>query len=299
MELARSNVVFDQEHHTYTLDGKTLQGVTPIVAWMFPETYGNVSGDVLEKAAERGSFIHENIELADALGVTTDQCPEAREYIRLRDEWGLKAAANEYLITDGHDIASSIDIVFDDLSLADIKCTSKVHYDNVRLQLSIYAYLFEKMNAGKKVKRLLVIWLPKEQYGKPAIIEVERVGMEDVKNVLASYLAGEDNSKYQALFGKKNALQLVEQSMVMEITNIETRIADLTKRQKELREGLRQAMEQHGVTKWETDYFKVSLSKDTVTKRFDAKRYQMEHKDLCEDYMVEAATKGRFTFTLK
>lgn len=299
INLAKCGVVFNQESHTYTLDGKTLQGVTPIVGWMFPETYGNISQEVLERAAERGSFIHENIELADSLGIVPSQCQEALEYMRLRDEWGLQATANEYLVTDGHDIASSIDIVFDDLSLADIKCTSKIHYDNVRLQLSIYAYLFEQQNAGLKVKRLLVVWLPKEQYGSPSIIPIERLDAEDVKKILASYLAGEDNTKYQTLFGRRDELQLVEQNVVLNIANIERKIADLSEQQKTLRENLRQAMEKHGITKWETDYFKVSLGKDTVTRRFDAKRFQSEHKDMCEDYMKESITKGRFTLTLK
>jgi len=298
-ELAKCGVVFNQESHTYHLGDKQLGGITPIVKWMFPDTYGNVSQDVLEKAAERGSFIHENIELADSLGVTTRQCPEALEYVKLRDEWGLKALENEYLITDGKDLASSIDIVFDDLSLADIKCTSKVHVDNVRLQLSIYAYLFEKMNKGLKAKRLLVVWLPKEQYGKPKIIEVERIKTADIKKILTAYLAGEPNTAFLPLFGQKNELQVVGKDVLLQIDTVERQMAELAKKQKELRETLRTAMELNGVTKWETDYFKVSLGKDGTSTKFDAKRYQSEHPDLCAPYMVETATKGRFTFTLK
>ena len=37
--LVCSPVVFDNEHHTYTLDGHSLSGVTPIIAWLFPDTY--------------------------------------------------------------------------------------------------------------------------------------------------------------------------------------------------------------------------------------------------------------------
>lgn len=299
IELAKCGVVFNQDKHTYHLEDKELHGVTPIIKWCFPDTYGYVSQEVLEKAAERGSFIHENIELADSLGVTTQQCSEAMEYVRLRDEWGLKALSNEYLVTDGKDIASSIDIVFDDLSLADIKCTSKIHYDNVRLQLSIYAYLFEKMNKELKAKRLLVIWLPKEQYGQSKIIELERIKSADVKKILDAYLAGEQNTIVRKIFGTKNEIQVVTNDVLLQIDSVERQMAELAKKQKELRETLRTAMELNGVTKWETDYFKVSLGKDSVSKKFDAKRYQAEHPDLCASYMTDMTTKGRFSFTLK
>ena len=34
-----SPVVFEPEHHTYTLNDKQLSGVTAIVKWLFPDTY--------------------------------------------------------------------------------------------------------------------------------------------------------------------------------------------------------------------------------------------------------------------
>jgi len=298
MELKKCDVVFDQERHTYSLNGKTLGGVTPIVKWMYPETYSNVSQDVLEKAAERGTFIHENIELADGLGITPSECEEALEYITLRDEWGLKAQENEYLVTDGKEIASSIDIVYDDLSIADIKCTSKIHVDNVQLQLSIYSYLFEMMN-GVKPKRLLVVWLPRAQYGKPKIIELDCIPSDVIEQVLAGYLSGESNEKYLPLLQSEHGLQIVNRDILLQIDSVERQMAALQEQQKTLRETLREAMKKHGVTKWETDYFKISLGNDTQVTSFDAKRYQAEHNDLCAPYMVTSTRKGRFTLTLK
>lgn len=299
--LAKCSVEFNQKLHTYHINGVQLGGVTRIVQWMYPDTYRNISHEVLEKAAERGSFIHENIELADSLGIVPTQCPEAMEYIKLRDEWGLKPLANEYLVTDGKAIASSIDGVYEDLSIADYKCTSKIHKENVRLQLSIYAYLFENMNKGKKVKRLLVVWLPREQYGKPKIIELERIPSKMIKAILAGYLAGEPNTEYLAMIqeDEKKEIQLVNRDVLVQIANVERQMEELAKRQKELRETIRTAMELHGVTKWETDHFKISLGKDSITRRFDAKRYQTEHPDLCADYITETTTKGRLLFTLK
>ena len=75
-------------------------------------------------------------------------------------------------------------------SLADIKTTSKVHEDNVRLQLSIYAYLFELNNPDCYVDRLFCLWLPKPQYGEGEIYEVKRVSTELCKAIIEAYVKG-------------------------------------------------------------------------------------------------------------
>ena len=41
--LVSSPVVFNEEHHTYTLNGHQLSGVTPIIAWLFPDTYRGIT----------------------------------------------------------------------------------------------------------------------------------------------------------------------------------------------------------------------------------------------------------------
>ena len=208
IELKKSPVIFDEGAHTYTLDGVRLSGVTAIVKWMFPDTYKDIPQSVLEKAAEHGSLIHKKCEQYDNCGFG-DDLPEVKEYVRLKKENGLTTAENEYLVDDGKNIASSIDVVFDEdekgcYPLADIKTTSKIHKNNVSLQLSIYAYLFEKCNKGKKAGRLFVVWLPKEQYGKAELMELNRISATDCKKIVKAYLAKEDSTPYrEKYFGAK------------------------------------------------------------------------------------------------
>ena len=51
--LRESKVIFDPEKHEYTLNGRQLSGVTPIVAWLFPETYKGIPQQVLEGSGAR------------------------------------------------------------------------------------------------------------------------------------------------------------------------------------------------------------------------------------------------------
>lgn len=202
--LKESSVIFNEAEHTYTLNGKKLGGVTAIVKWLFPDTYTDIPETVLMKAAAHGSLIHSKCELYDTCGLG-DDLPEVQEYIRLKAENSLTTEANEYLVDDGKDIASSIDVVFSKgedgcYPLADIKTTSKIHVDNVTLQLSIYAYLFELCNKGKKAGKLYVIWLPKEKYGKAELMELKRVPTAACKKIIKAYLAKEDSTPYRVKY---------------------------------------------------------------------------------------------------
>ncbi len=185
IELKQSAVIFNEVDHTYNYLGSFLSGVTSLLhRTLFADKYKGISAEVLAKAAAYGHNIHEQIELVDTLGVES-QTPAVQAYLQMKEDLNLTTLANEYLVSDEQYIASSIDIVFDDLTLADIKTTSRLDMEYLSWQLSMYAYLFEMQNPGLKVPRLLAIWLPKPQYGRPNIIEVPRKSNDALKVLIA------------------------------------------------------------------------------------------------------------------
>lgn len=185
IELAKSQVVFNELDHTYMFNGKQLSGVTSMLSrTLFRDKYKGISKEVLAKAADYGHNIHEQIELVDSLGVTSDT-PAVQDYLRMKNDLGVSTLASEYLVSDEDLIASSIDIVFNDLSLVDIKTTSKLDMEYLSWQLSIYAYLFERQNPSLKVPRLMAIWLPKPRYGRSMCVEVPRKSKETIEVLLA------------------------------------------------------------------------------------------------------------------
>lgn len=185
IELVKSQVVFNELDHTYMFNGKQLSGVTSMLSrTLFRDKYKGISKEVLAKAADYGHNIHEQIELVDSLGVTSDT-PAVQDYLRMKNELGVSTLASEYLVSDEDLIASSIDIVFNDLSLVDVKTTSKLDMEYLSWQLSIYAHLFERQNPSLKVPRLLAIWLPKPRYGRSMCVEVPRKSREAIEVLLA------------------------------------------------------------------------------------------------------------------
>ncbi|WP_314809652.1 hypothetical protein [Segatella oris] len=309
----QSPVIFDEAAHTYTLEGVRLSGVTAIVKWMFPDTYKDIPQSVLEKAAEHGSLIHKKCEQYDNCGFG-DDLQEVREYVRLKAENGLTTLENEYLVDDGKDIASSIDVVFDKdesgmYSLADIKTTSKIHKDNVTLQLSIYAYLFEKCNKGKKVGRLFVIWLPKEQYGKAELMELKRIGSADCKKIVKAYVAKEDATPYrEKYFGVVEAsteIEPIEEAMPAnlkdaedEIIKIETQLKQMEERKKELKEGLYDLMVQHNVKKWQSKRLQIIRKLESTRESIDTAKVKKQHPEVYAECLKTSKVKGSITINI-
>lgn len=312
-KLNESPVIFDNDAHTYTLNGVHLSGVTAIIKWLFPETYQDIPQSVLERAAEHGSLIHKKIEMFDKCGLGTET-REVAEYARLKNEHGLTTVANEYLIDDDKHIASSIDIVFKEedgvYSLADIKTTSKIHKDNVTLQLSIYAYLFERCNKGKKAGKLYVIWLPREQYGDPELMELQRIPTAGCKAIINAYIKREDDkraelrSKYFTTSDstevelKEEALPASLKDAEDAIISLETEIKALEEKRKELKEGLHNLMIEHGVKKWQSDRLQLIRKLDGTRESVDTARLKKEYPDVYADCRKVSAVKGSITINI-
>lgn len=310
IELKKSPVIFDEGAHTYTLDGVRLSGVTAIVKWLFPDTYKDIPQAVLDKAAEHGSLIHKKCEQYDSCGFG-DDLQEVKEYIRLKQENGLQTAENEYLVDDGKNVASSIDVVFDKdengcYPLADIKTTSKIHRNNVSLQLSIYAYLFEKCNKGKKAGKLYVIWLPKEQYGQAELMELDRISAADCKKIIKAYLANEDSTPYrEEYFGsKENATEIepIEEALPVHlkdaedmIIEIENSVKKLEEKKDELKKRLYELMVKHNVKKWQSERLQLIRKLDSTRENIDTAKVKKIYPDVYKECLKVSAVKGSLT----
>jgi len=191
IELKESGVVFDDDKHTYHLDGKQLQGITGMIGrQLFPDTYKSVPKDILEKARKRGSTIHRIIQDCDNKAFYPNII-EVQNYFELKDKYKLITEANEYIVTDREHFASPIDIVYrtgtNTFSLADLKTTNKLYTESVRWQLSIYAFLFELQNPKCKVDKLFAIHLHGEI---KEIVELDRIPADIICELLQCEVDG-------------------------------------------------------------------------------------------------------------
>lgn len=306
IELKNSGVVFDEAAHTYNLDGKELMGITStIIAWMFPLTYSGIPEEVLAKAAEHGHFVHSCIEMADEFGAT-EGCPESQQYLDLISKHRMKCIAHEYIVTDFKEFASAIDLVLmdenGDIWLGDIKTTSQLHESKVRLQLSIYAYLFELLNPTLKVKGLVEVWLPKSKYGNASWIELPRTASVIVEETISCYLTGCEAELYAKYYEVQNAVSEIPTrylAMIDSIAELEEQAKAIKIQQEEMKATLLNVFNEYGVKKFDNDRLSIAKVNAGTRKTFDSKSFKSNHPELYDAYMTETQTKESIRITIK
>lgn len=305
-ELVKSPVVFDEEQHTYTLEDKQLSGITSIIRkLLFPDMYNGISQATLDKAAERGTTVHHNIQLWVA-GFNQDN-EELQPFVDAFVAAGLNGLKAEYLVSDNETVASSIDMVCLDKSnhiiLCDIKTTSVLHIEYLQWQLSIYAYLFERQNPFRVVDGLKAIHV---RGGKCNIVDIQRLPDEYVEALLNAYRNGDETFN--------NPLHVIPDDLdaaLKAYADNEQRIAEakavtdiLDARKKELQEQVVKLMGENNMTKTETPIAKVTITPDSTKDSFDLKAFKeselfKKSQDSYKDFIKTSSVKGRVTITLK
>lgn len=317
--LKQSAVVFNNHEHTYRLGDKVLKGVTPIVKWMYPETYTDIPQSVLMKAAEYGSLIHAKCEMVDRVGFADPDCEAVLQYEKLKEQYRLKVFDNEYLVNLDDKVASSIDVVcYDEENdvwpLGDIKTTSKIHVANVTLQLSIYAYLFELCNPGKKAGTIMVIWLPKPQYGQPSVMPLHRVPSEVCKVLIDGFLAGDDYQQYRNKYYKELGTAPLQQEgtqlanvesneqlpsnfedIEKSLINFEVNIKMLQEKQKKMKAELLKMMQENGVKKWQTESIRIIRKAGATRTSVDSAKLKKNYPDVFEKCKKTSTTAESLT----
>lgn len=292
MKLVKSKVRFDEEQHRYFLGEKELSGITgTLIKKAFPDTYKDIPDAVLAKAAERGSVVHQNLELFDTVfnsdvNIMHSVLPEVKDYNEMIISYGLHHVDSEYLVTDNENFASAIDKVLADnegnIYLADIKTTATLHYDNVSLQLSIYAKWFEEQNPDLKVKEIVCMWF---KNGQSKFQPLPRVSDEQIDELINAYLSEDTDYKYK--------VEVPEQfsALEQEYRLITARMDALKIKQDDLKEQMMKMMEDNKQKSVKTQFASYSYVAATTKKTFDTKLFKDTEPDHYEHYLKETTTK--------
>jgi hypothetical protein len=243
--------------------------------------YEGIPADVLQKAAERGSKVHKDIE-DYCNGNTVAMTKELKAYISC----GVKAIANEYLVSDNQIVASSIDIVADAgngaVDLIDIKTTSTLHLDALSWQLSIYAYLFHLANPDVPINKLYGLHI---KAGKAKMVEVPCIGSEEIMKLLECEA---DNLPYY--YTTPNLSPKLE-SALYNLQGITEKIALIKvslKEAEELKKSIEQViigdMELDGLRTLENGPIKVTYVAPYTKANIDTKRLQEAMPEVYDRY---------------
>lgn len=279
--LTKPSVVFDKENHTYYLGSKQLQGITGLLERkLFPTKYAGVDEETLQKAADYGTQVHEQI--AEDDGADEFVLDEVLSYRKIITANNLKPIAHEYLVTDSDKYASAIDLVFENedgtVDLADIKTTYKLDKDYVSWQLSIYAYLFELCNPGLKVNNLYGLWLRDEKSS------YEKVYRHDKDEVLR--LLTDDTEDTFLPDAPKMPADIVEMASQLEeyFTMLKRYEKQYKEQEKEFKTRLTKLMGEAGIYNISIGGLKISYVKGYTKSSIDSTRLKKEMPEVVEKY---------------
>ena len=276
-------VTFIEESHQYFIGKKELKGVTgTLIKKAFPDTYKNIPESVLKKAAERGGLVHNTFEtfcsIFDAdIKKYPNPTEELQAFHSMLVSFGLHYVASEYLVTDGENFASAIDGVFADdegnIYLIDYKTTATLHYDNVSLQLSIYAKWFEEQNPDLKVKEIVCMWF---KNGQSKFQPLPRVSDEQIDELINAYLA--DDTDYQYKVEVPEQFSALEQ----EYRLITARMDALKIKQDDVKEQIMKMMEANKQKSIKTQFASYSYVESTTKRTLDTKLFKEKYPNAYE-----------------
>ena len=299
IELKDSGVLFNEEEHSYRLDGKELSGITGMLQrQLFPAEFDGIPRHVIQGAADYGADVHISCEDFDKNWIN-DGTQEVADYIQICKDYGLVHECSEYTVTDSKDWASRIDKVYrvsdDTFSLGDIKTYGQMtpeKLEKARWQLSIYAYFFELMNRKAKIDRLFIIRLRNKmkQDGSfdriKEIIFVSRIPSEICKDLLDCDLRGEQFINPYGIPDEYKSQEQTIRNLIQAKAEIEEQLANIKAK-------ILADMEAQGAKTWVTETMKLIRKSPTTRSSFNLPAFKSDHPELEYDsYMRTSPVAG-------
>lgn len=296
-KLQESKVYFDRLTHTYLResDDKVLKGITDtLIRRAFPTTYEDIPEDVLRHAAERGTYVHDAIEAhAEDMRFDPTMIDVVKESDRLLSQRKFKVIATEYIVTDGENYASPIDLLCMDkdgnLYIIDIKTTSQKMYEHVQLQCSIYKRFFEIQNLDLRISGLFCMWMHvNDGYDvlDSDLFELQPVTDEYIDNLISCDLSDETFS-VEKFYGNLPAKVSEVEDYLHELDNL---VREKQMEYKMIKEGLLRLMIDNNVKSFDSGHTKLTRVMPQKRVSFDEERFKSEHPDIYKDYQTKVTT---------
>lgn len=306
--LVESGVQFDAATHTYSLDGKELQGITTTLvnrAYPKDETYAGVSEEVLNKAAERGSACHQSVGNYYLKGLSSTGYEDVTSRaVELLAGAGLTPIDFEYIVTDYEHYASPIDIVCkndkNEVCIVDMKFTSKLMWPQVTLQTTIYQRFFEIVNPDLQVKHLYVLWIHTNDDHAvldSRLSELTPADEQFVSELIAADIAGvAERFDITKFYGQLPAtVTEVEDYLVNRLNLLE----ELKEEISNIKGGLCDMMLAANIKQYSSEKLQLTTVTPKPRETFDTTRFKKEHPDLYAEYVKMSEVKPSVRITVK
>ena len=280
---------YEAEHKYYDGEKELISVTTLLRKHGLAPDYSGVAQEVLNRKAERGTLIHQEIEDFVKKGEVgfTEELQEFIDYI-LKNK--IKIISSEQIVYN--DIcAGKFDLLLEENGeeiIADNKTTYSLHKEAVSWQLSLYNYLLG--------------WKPRKGralHFKDGLnpVDIELKPKEEVEKLLEAERKGEKYIPPMITLEDNQIAVIKEASAIIERAKQEQKQAE--ERLNDIKESILSAMEENGVKSFENDYFKITYIAPIEKTTIDSARLKKELPEIAGQYSKTSTQKASVRITLK
>lgn len=304
-------ILFKEEGHEYTVNGRKSDcSVTELIGKQIDKTeWFGVPSDVLKRAADRGTFVHKDLELM----VRDGRPPETQEAKNFaawlttqklenpKTEFKLAIEHHGLLLTGTADFIATLNLFS---TLADYKTTSVIHHETVRWQLSLLDYMARKCN-GAIINGVLLEYTPAEKFfvfhfdkeGVFTPVELTKISDIEIERLLD---AEADGKEYHPSTFITPRLQADVVAVQTQIAQHQLALKALEAQDTALKTSLLTAFEANpDIKSVECPEFKITYVAPTVTTSFDSKGFEAAFPEEAKKWRKTSSKKGYVLITLR
>lgn len=324
-------ILFNEEKHEYTVNSKKAKiSVTALVDKQVTKTeWFGIDPEVLRRAAERGTFVHADLEhfVRDALtgntaayeSFTKDRVssPELTEFANYlqTNKWTIENQLCEFRMAIEHTcngksfiLSGTADLICTlnkKRAIIDHKTTSEIHTESVRWQLSLLDYMGRildgctingKLFTYEGAEEFYVFHFNKQHKFTP--VRVEKIPDVEIIRLLDAEAQDEEYHPTPV-----DILTPLQQEQVL---NIQKQVATLKllqdkikKTDDEMRKNIIQAFEAHPDVKTiKFEHLTLTYTPEVATTSFDTDAFKKDYPELFEKYQKQSTRKSSVTITL-
>ena len=299
------SIIFDEIGHTYTDDktGTQIPSVTQILGKVYGTGLENAPSFFVERAAEKGTAIHKEIESYLKSG-KQGQTPEFQAWLKVfRNTVPVLAKQGSEMIicatTPYGQFAGTVDLLGNGFlyDWKTCKTATRAQIAKWQKQLSFYCYALRKMRqmVNEPLKIVHVNGNDLE------VITCDYLGDEFVEETMHLYkeiTEGRKTRQDAILSEQKELLTVsVKEMQLLEDTLLQIKALEMVA--EDYRERIKAEMEQRGILDLQVGKVKMTYVPATVRAAFDSKAFKAEHADLYKQYIKETEVKPSLRITVK
>lgn len=287
-------ITFDEQKHVYTTEnGKVIPSVTQILGKVYGTGLENAPSYFVERAAEKGTAIHKEIEAYIQTG-EQGKSKEFQAWLKVfKNTVPVMAGTSEMIIfadTKYGQFAGTVDLLGNGFlyDWKTCKTATRQQIQKWQKQLSFYCYALRQM--GHVVNEPLKIVHLTDSC---EVINVDYLGDEFVEETMRLYQAGETPKEehYELETVPQKELQVFE-DILLQMQALET-VAD------SYRTRIKEEMERRGILNLQVGRVKITLVPATIRQSFDTKAFKKDDPDLYSIYLKNTEVKPSLRITVK